>query len=47
MNAGAIAAVAIGLTRDIGEGILLRPDINHFDMVNNPVAAGEQASALF
>lgn len=39
------AAIAIGLGGDVGERVLRGPHVNHFDMVHNPVAAGEQAVA--
>ena len=41
------AAVAIGLAGDVGKRVLRRPHVNHFDVVNNPVAAGKQAAAIF
>src|ERR1019366_10112591 len=40
------AAIAVGLLGDVGERVLRRPHVNHFDVVNNPVSAGEQAAAL-
>src|SRR5665213_906253 len=41
------AAVAIGLGGDVGERVLRGPYVNHFDVVHNPVAAGEQAATTF
>ena len=39
------AAGALGLAANVGELLRLRIDINHLDLVDDPVAAGEQAGA--
>ncbi len=41
------AARALGLAPNVGELLRLRIDINHLDQVNDPVASGEQAAAVF
>ena len=38
------AAGALRLAANVGELLQLRIDINHFDLVNNPVAAGKKAA---
>ena len=38
------AAGALGLGADIGQLIALGIDINHFDLVNDPIARGQQAA---
>ena len=40
------AAGALGLAANVGELFGLRIDINHLDLVNDPVAPGEEAAAV-
>ncbi len=39
------SAGALALTADVGKAFRLGIDVNHFDLVNDPVAAGEYAGA--